>query len=129
MAEKFISQIKFDSSGLVPAIIQDVYTGEVLMVAYMNQDSIERSLQEGFCCYWSRSRQKLWLKGESSGHRQKIKEVRLDCDGDALLFKVEQKGGACHTGFKSCFYRKWDTGEWKVDGEKVFDEQNVYYNK
>ncbi len=124
--EKFIEQLKFDSQGLIPAIIQDEDTGEILMVAYMNKESIEKTLEEGFCCYWSRSRKKLWLKGESSGHKQKIKEMRIDCDGDALLIQVEQVGGACHTGYKSCFYRKWTGKDWIIDGEKIFDEKNVY---
>lgn len=124
--QAFLNQLKFDAHGLIPAIIQEEKSKEILMVAYMNRESLEKSLLDGYCCYWSRSRQKLWLKGESSGHKQKIKEIRLDCDGDALLFVVEQKGGACHTGHKSCFYRKWTNNEWIVDTEKIFNDKKVY---
>lgn len=121
-----LDQIKYDANGLVTAIIQDASTNEVIMCAFMNKESLTKTLAEGKCCYWSRSRQKLWLKGESSGHFQFIKEIRVDCDGDALLFKVEQTGGACHTGHYSCFYRKEENGQWVIDGKKVFDEEDVY---
>ena len=118
--------IKFDANGLIPAIVQDYQNNEVLMVAYMNKEALQRTLAEGKMVYWSRSRQKFWLKGESSGHFQLVKEVRIDCDGDALLFKVEQKGGACHTGYRSCFYRKLVAENWQIAGEKVFDPDKVY---
>ena len=97
--------LKFDSSGLIPAIIQDVKTKDVLMVAYMNLESLGKTLETGMTHFFSRSRKKLWLKGETSGHFQLVKEIRFDCDRDAILVKVHQKGKACHTGHRSCFYR------------------------
>jgi phosphoribosyl-AMP cyclohydrolase len=108
---------------LVPAVVQDVKTGEVLMLAYMNQEALAKTLETGKAHYWSRSRKKLWLKGESSGHFQRVVEARIDCDQDAILLKVEQEGGACHMGYRSCFYRDL---EGKVMGEKVFDPDEVY---
>lgn len=98
--------LKFDKRGLIPAIIQDYKTNDVLMVAYMNKLSLKKTLQKGRTYFWSRSREKLWLKGETSGHFQTVKEVYYDCDADCLLFKVKQDGVACHTGNRSCFYRK-----------------------
>jgi phosphoribosyl-AMP cyclohydrolase len=113
--------------GLIPAIVQDWKTGEVLMVAYMNAASWAKTQETGKACFWSRSRQKLWLKGETSGHVQIIKEVYLDCDNDALLLKVEQVGGAaCHTGYRSCFYRQIVNGRTVAKGERVFDPKEVY---
>ena len=100
-----IKEIKFDE-GLVPAIIQDYRTGEVLMLAYMNQDSFEKTMNSGTTWFWSRSRNKLWNKGETSGHFQYVKSMSIDCDGDTILIKVEQVGVACHTGNESCFYRE-----------------------
>ena len=97
--------LKFDEKGLIPAIAQEVSTGIVLMVAYMNRESLEQTIQTGYATYWSRSRQKLWKKGETSGHVQTVKGILLDCDQDALVLLIEQKGPACHTGEKSCFYR------------------------
>ena len=108
---------------LVPAIAQDVKTGEVLMLAYMNQEALDRTVATGKAHYWSRSRKKLWLKGESSGHVQTVTDIRIDCDEDAILLLVEQEGGACHMGYRSCFYRTLD-GE--VVGEKVFEPDEVY---
>jgi phosphoribosyl-AMP cyclohydrolase len=113
--------------GLVPAIVQDAETKEVLMMAYMNRESWEATLQTGKATYWSRSRQKLWLKGESSGHFQIIKAVFIDCDDDTILLQVEQLGGAaCHTGHKSCFYRKLKGKDFVVVGEKIFNPEEVY---
>jgi len=113
--------------GLVPVIIQDVSTNEVLMMAYMNQESWEETLRTRKACFWSRSRQKLWTKGETSGHYQEVREALLDCDSDTLLLKVVQKGGAaCHTGHRSCFHRRYEEGEWKVSGERIFDPKEVY---
>ena len=109
--------------GLLPAIVQNAGTGKVLMLAYMNELAWEKTLETGTAHYWSRSRQKLWLKGESSGHFQRVVEIRIDCDEDAILLLIEQKGGACHTGYRSCFYR---TIEGKVVGEKVFEPRDVY---
>lgn len=108
---------------LVPAIAQDAKTGEVLMLAYMNQEALDRTVKTGKAHYWSRSRKKLWLKGESSGHVQTVTDIRIDCDEDAILLLVEQTGGACHMGYRSCFYRTLD-GE--VIGEKVFEPDEVY---
>ena len=115
------------SDGLIPAIVQDAETKDVLMLAYMNRESWEASLKSGKATFWSRSRQKLWLKGESSGHVQIIKNIFIDCDDDTILLQVEQLGGAaCHTGHRSCFYRKLEGGELIVVGEKVFDPKDVY---
>lgn len=107
----------------MPAIVQDWVSGEVLMLAYMNEEALSKTIDSGKAHYWSRSRNKLWLKGESSGHFQLVKEIMIDCDKDAILLKVEQEGGACHTGYKSCFYRTIDGN---IVGEKVFDPEDVY---
>lgn len=113
--------------GLVPAIVQDWRTGEVLMLAYMNAESWQKTQELGQACFWSRSRQKLWRKGETSGNVQIVKEIFIDCDNDTLLLKVEQMGGAaCHTGYRSCFYRKIIKGQTEIVGEKVFDPKEVY---
>ncbi len=115
------------TGGLVPAIVQDWKTGEVLMIAYMNAESWAMTQETGKACFWSRSRKKLWLKGETSGHLQVVKEAYLDCDNDALLLKVEQIGGAaCHTGYRSCFYRRIVEDRVETVGEKVFDPEEVY---
>ena len=103
--QDILAAIRFDSAGLVPAIAQQHDTGEVLMLAWMNRDAVAETLATGRVCYWSRSRQSLWRKGETSGHVQKLKELRIDCDGDAILLQVEQTGPACHTGERSCFFR------------------------
>ncbi len=105
--EMILNEVKFDERGLVPAIAQDMTTREVLMLAYMNQESLEITLKEKKACYFSRSRQKLWLKGETSGHFQHIKSIKYDCDGDTLLLEVEQIGNACHTNNRTCFYRNF----------------------
>ncbi|MDD4910047.1 MAG: phosphoribosyl-AMP cyclohydrolase [Candidatus Omnitrophica bacterium] len=101
-----LSDLKFDVSGLIPVIIQDYKTKEVLMVAYMNRESLRRTIRLGKTCFWSRSRKKYWVKGETSGHFQYVKSIAYDCDADALLIRVRQVGVACHTGNRSCFYRK-----------------------
>lgn len=103
--QEILSKLKFDDKGLVTAVIQDVHNGDVLMVAHMNREAVIKTLAGPNTHFWSRSRNKLWMKGETSGHTQKICEIRLDCDGDALLIKVEQKGVACHEGTRSCFSR------------------------
>jgi len=108
MDNNIFDVLKFDDKGLIPVVTQDNRTDEVLMVAYMNREAVEKSLETGMVHYWSRSRNKLWLKGETSGHFQKIKSISYDCDGDTLLVKVEQTGAACHTGHRSCFYRKFN---------------------
>lgn len=113
--------------GLIPVIIQDAQTGEVLMLGYMNRESWEKTRETNRVAFWSRSRGKIWVKGETSGHYQEVKEIYLDCDGDALLIKVNQVGGAtCHTGFRSCFHFRQEEGQWKIIGERVFDPKEVY---
>lgn len=120
-----LDTVRYDEKGLVPAIIQDCRTGEVLMLAYMNRESLQKTLSLGKTCFWSRSRQEFWIKGESSGHVQVVKEILFDCDMDALLFKVDQKVAACHTGYRSCFYRKLEGEALTVIGRKVFEEGDV----
>ena len=113
--------------GLLPAIAQDWETGQVLMMAYMNQEAWEKTLATRKAHYWSRSRDELWFKGETSGHVQEVKEIWIDCDADTILLKVEQKGGACHTGYRSCFFRKvGKTETLEVVGERAFDPAEVY---
>jgi phosphoribosyl-AMP cyclohydrolase len=113
--------------GLVPVIIQDASTDEVLMLGYMNQLAWKKMVETGRASFWSRSRKKIWVKGETSGHFQEVKEIYLDCDGDTLLLKVDQTGGAaCHTGFRSCFHQRFEKGEWKVSGKRIFDPKEVY---
>jgi phosphoribosyl-AMP cyclohydrolase len=113
--------------GLVPAIAQDAQTGDVLMMAYMNHEAWQTTVTTGKATYWSRSRNKLWVKGESSGHIQKVHEIWLDCDSDTILLKVTQIGGAaCHTGHRSCFYRRLDGDRLTVVGKPLFDPQEVY---
>lgn len=120
-------KFKFDEKGLLPVVIQDAKTKEVLMLAYMNKQALAATLKKGLAHFWSRSRKKLWFKGESSGHTQKVKGIYVDCDLDALVISVEQKGGACHTGYRSCFYRKFSkSGKLSVAGKKVFDPNKVY---
>ena len=122
--------IKLDfnkTGGLVPAIVQDYQTGEILMLAYMNPDAFNATLSTGKATYYSRSRQSLWVKGETSGNTQRIKEIYIDCDNDTVLLKVEQLGGAaCHTGHRSCFHKKVEDGSIRVTEEPVFDPREVY---
>ncbi|MCS6988752.1 MAG: phosphoribosyl-AMP cyclohydrolase [Chloroherpetonaceae bacterium] len=126
----FLDSVKFDKEGLVPAIAQDARSGKVLMLAYMNRESLEITLKEGKMCYWSRSRKELWRKGATSGNHQEVKEIFIDCDGDALVFKVEQTGGACHAGYDSCFFRKVENdGSFKIVGEMTFDAEEAYRKK
>jgi phosphoribosyl-AMP cyclohydrolase len=125
--DKLLDQCKFDDRGFITAIAQDHRTGEILMVAFMNREALEQTLERKLACYWSRSRDKLWVKGETSGHFQKIKEIVVDCDMDTVVLKVEQTGGACHTGYRSCFYRRVEeNGSLSVTGEKVFNKGDVY---
>ncbi len=122
--------LKYDASGLIPAIIQDADTGEVLMMAYMNRASLEDSIRTGRTHFWSRSRQKYWMKGESSGHVQEIQEILIDCDADTLLIKARQVGAACHEGYKNCFFRKLTpAGEWQVCAQRMVDPEKVYGKK
>lgn len=121
-------KLDFDKvGGFIPAIVQDYKSGEVLMLAYMNNEAWEASISTGKATYFSRSRQKLWVKGETSGNIQLIREIRIDCDDDAVLLKVEQYGGAtCHTGHKSCFFKKVENGSIRIVGEPVFNPREVY---
>lgn len=123
-----ISQFKYNTDGLIPAIVQDAASKRVLMMAWMNEQSIRMTIEKGMMCYWSRSRQKLWLKGETSGHVQRVKRWFIDCDSDTLLFEVEQAGGACHTGYESCFFQELDfSGLPKPVGEQPrFDPAKTY---
>lgn len=113
-------------NGLIPAIVQDYATGEVLMLAYMNRDAWLKTQETGKATYWSRSRNSLWIKGETSGHFQMVKEIRIDCDADAVILKVQQTGAACHTGYRSCFYRRITGGSVEVIGERLVDPEEVY---
>lgn len=106
--EEFLDSIKYDANGLVAAVVQDHVNGDVLMVAYMNRDAVKQTLTSGRACFWSRSRQKFWIKGETSGNIQAVKGVYVDCDKDCILVKVEQKGAACHEGYRTCFFRQVD---------------------
>jgi phosphoribosyl-AMP cyclohydrolase len=121
-------KLNFDKiGGLIPAIVQDYITGEVLMLAFMNQEAWEATLNTGKATYWSRSRQELWVKGQTSGNQQIVREIRIDCDADTVLLKVEQLGGAaCHTGHRSCFHKKVKDGSVQIIGKPVFDPQEVY---
>lgn len=116
--------VEFGEDGLIPAIAQDADTDEVLMLAYVSPEALDRTLETGYAHYYSRSRDELWKKGSTSGNTQKIEAVRVDCDGDTLLYRVDQAGGACHTGYRSCFYRTIDGEDAGVD--RVFDPEEVY---
>ncbi len=125
----WLDDIRFNDDGLVPAITQDAESGKVLMLAWMNRESLQLTAEKGEVVYWSRSRQKLWHKGEESGHIQTVVELRFDCDEDVILLKVEQKGGiACHTGRESCFYRQLQNDEW-VEVEKVIKDPSRIYGR
>ncbi len=121
-----IAALKYNDAGLIPAIAQQHDTGEVLMMAWMNQASIEETLKTGRVCYWSRSRQAYWRKGESSGQIQLLKELRIDCDADTLLIKVDQTGPACHTGRRSCFYQVIEGDHVVIDAEPLIDPAELY---
>jgi len=123
-----VVKIDFEKGdGLIPVIIQDASTHEVLMLGYMNQEAWEKTVKTGRASFWSRSRKKIWVKGETSKHFQKVKEIYLDCDGDTLLLKVDQIGGAaCHTGYRSCFHQRYEEKKWKVSGKRIFDPKEVY---
>lgn len=127
MSSSWINEVRWNEQGLIPAIAQDFQTGRVLMVAWMNAESLQLSVDESRAIYWSRSRKKLWRKGEESGHVQKIHEIRLDCDADVILLQVEQLGGiACHTGRQSCFYRRLENGVW-VNTDRVLKDPHEIY--
>ena len=124
--EQALAEIKFDTAGLVPAIAQQHDTGEILMVAWMIRDAVRMTLEEGRACYWSRSRQMLWRKGETSNQAQVLKEFRLDCDGDTVLLLVDQEGVACHTGRRNCFFRAWRTSRWVEIAEPLVSPDVLY---
>ena len=127
MKEDWLDAIKWDDRGLVPAITQENGTGKILMMAWMNREALGLTRETGHAVYWSRSRGKLWHKGDTSGHVQRVKEIFLDCDADTVLLKVEQVGGAaCHEGYASCFYRRYQEDGWQVVGTPVFDPKEVY---
>lgn len=122
-----LDQVQWNDQGLVPAIAQDAVSGEVLMMAWMNRDALAATLSEGRAVYWSRSRGALWRKGETSGHIQKLQEIRLDCDSDTLLLKVEQVGGiACHTGRRHCFMQRFEAGSWEICEPVEKDPAEIY---
>ena len=127
MSDVWLNKVNWSEDGLVPAIAQDAATGDILMVAWMNRDALKRTVETGEAVYWSRSRKKLWHKGEESGHTQKVKEIRLDCDEDVILMKIEQTGGiACHTGRRSCFFQKLEDGEWQAVEPVLKDPHEIY---
>ena len=126
---EILDKIKFDQQGLVPVIVQDHISQQVLMLAYMNREAVEKTIATGQAHFFSRSRGRLWKKGESSGHIQEVKEIYFDCDQDTLLIKVDQKVAACHEGYRSCFYRRLEGDSLKICEEKVFDEKKVYEKK
>ena len=127
MSKNWLDAIKWNDDGLVPVIAQDAEDGRVLMVAWMNREALQLTAQDNHAVYWSRSRQRLWHKGEESGNQQLIKEIRLDCDNDVIIMQVEQKGGiACHTGRRSCFFQRLENGEWKSIEPVLKDPAEMY---
>ncbi|MCP4471508.1 MAG: phosphoribosyl-AMP cyclohydrolase [Gammaproteobacteria bacterium] len=124
---EWLNSLRWNSDGLLPAIAQDKDSGEVLMLAWMSREALRLSSQQGRAVYWSRSRQKLWFKGEESGHVQQLSEIRVDCDADVILLQVEQVGGiACHTGRRRCFFRVLRDGEWQIDEETIKNPDEIY---
>jgi phosphoribosyl-AMP cyclohydrolase len=124
--EHALAEIRFGPDGLVPAVAQQYDTGEVLMLAWMNRDAVRVTLAEGRACYWSRSRSRLWHKGETSGQVQLLRELRLDCDGDSILLLVDQQGVACHTGRRNCFFRAWREGQWAIVAQPEIEPDALY---
>jgi phosphoribosyl-AMP cyclohydrolase len=125
--DAWLNEIKWNDAGLVPAIAQDVVDGRILMVAWMNREALNLTAQQGAAVYWSRSRKKLWHKGEESGHQQMVSEIRLDCDNDVVVLQVEQRGGiACHTGRRSCFYQRLEDGRWITVEPVLKDPESIY---
>lgn len=128
--EKFLAMVKFDDKGLVPVIIQDADTGKVLMLGFMNREALIKTLKEGNTCFWSRSRKRLWIKGEESGYFQQVRNIYLNCENNSLLIKVTQTGGAsCHNGYVTCYYRKYlpDKDTFKTVEKRVFSPKEVYF--
>jgi len=129
VTEAWLNEVPWDAQGLIPVVTQEFSTGRVLTLAWMNRDALAETAKGGEAVYWSRSRNKLWRKGEESGHTQKVRELRLDCDADAILLRVDQVGGiACHTGRESCFFRKLENGRW-VTTDAVLKDPAVIYKK
>ena len=129
MKDNWLDEIKWDNDGLTPAIAQETGTGKILMMAWMNREALELTVQENRAIYWSRSRNKLWRKGEESGHVQILKSIRLDCDNDVILMEVEQLGGiACHTGRHNCFYKELKDGQW-IEVDSVLKDPDTIYTK
>ncbi|MBS4052447.1 MAG: phosphoribosyl-AMP cyclohydrolase [Methylomonas sp.] len=127
MSDSWLNEIQWTEDGLVPVIAQQHDTGRVVMFAWMNRESLALTVSEGYAVYWSRSRQRLWRKGEESGHRQKVMDIQLDCDADVILIKIAQEGGiACHTGRESCFYRSLTDGEWQTKDPVLKDPKSIY---
>lgn len=127
MSMNWLDEVRWDANGLVPAIAQDFRSGRILMQAWMNREALTLTAEEGRAVYWSRSRGKLWRKGEDSGHVQKLHELRLDCDGDVIVLQVEQLGGiACHTGRESCFYRRLNDGQWETVDAVLKNPETIY---
>jgi phosphoribosyl-AMP cyclohydrolase len=123
----WLDAVRFDAEGLVPVIAQDAASGRVLMMAWADRGALAETADSGYAVYWARSRRRLWRKGEESGHRQRVAEIRLDCDGDVVLYAVEQAGGiACHTGRESCFYQRLDGGQWKAVDPVLKDPELIY---
>ncbi|MCS6785783.1 MAG: phosphoribosyl-AMP cyclohydrolase [Thiobacillaceae bacterium] len=127
MSEEWLEAVRWNAEGLVPAIAQDAASGDILMVAWMNREALRRTAELNEAVYWSRSRARLWRKGEESGHVQRVHEIRLDCDHDVVLLKVEQVGGiACHTGRRSCFFQRLEGGQWRTVEPVLKDPQEIY---
>ena len=127
MSEVWLNKVNWADDGLVPAIAQDASSGRVLMVAWMDREALKRTVLSGEAVYWSRSRKKLWHKGEESGHIQRVREIRLDCDGDVVLLQVEQNGGiACHTGRASCFFSRLENGQWVETDAVIKNPDEIY---
>jgi phosphoribosyl-AMP cyclohydrolase len=130
LSDNWLNKINWSADGLVPAIAQDAESGRVLMVAWMDRDALQRTVALGEAVYWSRSRKKLWHKGEESGHVQRVKEIRLDCDQDVLLLQIEQYGGiACHTGRESCFFSRLEHGQWVETDAVLKSPEDIYQKK
>ncbi len=128
MTDSWLNKLNWTHDGLVPVVVQEAGGGKVLMFAWMNREALERTVRSGEAVYWSRSRKKLWRKGEESGHVQKVKEIRLDCDNDVLLLAVEQSGGiACHTGRHNCFFQKLQNGKWVITDPVIKESKEIYH--
>src|SRR5690349_16730572 len=123
---KTLEQLKYDSNGLIPAIIQEQSTGRVLMMAWMNRESLQKTIETKKTWFWSRSRKKFWMKGETSGHVQHVKNISFDCDGDVVLIQVEQVGAACHEGYRSCFFRSIEGDQVKMIDQRLMDPEKIY---